>query len=348
MGKHHEFSPSKLHRLFACPGSYKLSQGIVDEDSEAAAEGRLLHERVVSGDLAGLTDEQAELVALCRNELEKTTGHLLQEWTGTVVDSGFSVLTEGTADAVCLQDDRAVLYDWKFGRGEVDPAHLNLQLAAYALMVHQAFGVEEVLAVLVQPRLGVRAEHTFRDFDSIMETIREVVKRCQSDTMELAAGSHCRYCQAAPSCPVVNRTALAVIGERTSEITDPTKMAAALELAEKAGAAAKALEDYRKRVQHNALKLMETVEIPGWRAKEGANRRSMENLESAFGRVQTIGISGPEFVRCCTISIPDLEKLAEEKAAAAGRTKKEGKGELLELLADLIEKKPGAKTVVPA
>jgi hypothetical protein len=351
MDKHHPFSPSKLHRLSACPGSFKLSQGIQEEDSPAAEEGRLLHERVVSGDLVnGLNDEQFDLVSACRGEVSKAVADGFQihsEHHMSVIDEGFSILTEGTADVVAVKEGKAILYDWKFGRGEVAEAAGNIQLAAYALGIHQEFGVDEVTAVIFQPRLGVRTEHTFTDFPSILDWIRGIVDCCQADGLELRAGNHCRYCQAAPNCPAVNHQALTCLEEHASQITDPTQMAKILEKAEIAKVLAKRLEEWAKSVQFNALKFAETTMIPGWKVKEGASKRTLDDLDAAYGRVMAsgIGISAGEFRGCCSLSLPDLEKLAEAKAVAAGKTKKEGKGELLELLADLIEKKAGAKSL---
>lgn len=338
---HHPFSPSKLHRLQACPGSHKLSAGIPEQESEFAAEGTMLHARVVSGDLTGLDNEQAEAVESCRKELAGFS--VLHERHLTVCDD-LEILTEGTADAIAIDGARAYLWDWKFGRGEVEEAAGNIQLAAYALGVAQEFGVSEVVAILKQPRLNARSEYTFRDFDGILMAIREIRLECESDGLHLCAGPHCRYCPAAGTCPEIKREAGQLVEVHSSQITDPTEMALQLSRAKAAKAMAKAVEEWARSVEYHALRLGQP--IPGWEAKDGARRRNLCDLNQAFARCQTLGISAEEFVGCCTASLPALESLAENRAKEAGRSKKEGKQELLALLSDLIECKASEPKMV--
>jgi hypothetical protein len=339
MPDHHPYSPSKLHRLAACPGSFKLSQGIPEEESEAAAEGTMLHARVASGDLTGLTDEQIEAVNACRAEIASFPG--FHEVKLPVFDD-LETLTEGTMDYLSLDGDTAYLWDWKFGRGEVAQAAGNYQLAAYALAVHQEYGVSSVRAAIVQPRLRERSDYTFREFPEILRAIRQIRIDCEADGLRLCSGTHCRYCPAAP-CLEVNRSLHAVTRLHPSQISNPTQMATMLELAKAIKSQIKAAGEFCDSVTFHALKI---PGIPGWRIKDGNKQRALTGLSMAFARCQELNISADEFVGCCEASLPDLEKLAEEKSKAAGGTKKAGKESLLAALADLIEVKPGQPKLV--
>ena len=68
---HHDFGPSSLDRMSLCPGSYFMQQGMPREESENADEGTMLHDRVATGDLSGLTAEQEEMVRTCLDRLEE-------------------------------------------------------------------------------------------------------------------------------------------------------------------------------------------------------------------------------------------------------------------------------------
>ncbi len=350
---HHPFSPSRLPRLYHCPGSFKLAppHGTGPRvSSPEADEGTMLHERVASGDLAGLTEEQSTAVQTCLDFLETNPRKWKHEMTLSVTDeSTFSEITYGYVDAVGLRETRdppdrpAIVADWKFGRTEVPEPADNLQLAAYALAVHQEYGCPEVRAVILQPRTGFMAEHVYRDFAGILATIKTVIRECQGPDMRLCPGEWCRYCPAASACPALNRQAVAMIDKHSSEVTDPETMAAYLTTAAQAKLAARTMVEWADSVLYHALAMARQQPIPGWEIKPGRKVRELTDLNEAFARLKSRGFTEQEFVTACKASVPTLEATYCAKLAT---TAKDAKASFAAALGDLIDVKTGNPTMV--
>ncbi len=148
-------SASGLERLCLCPGSWQAEASCPEEaESADAAAGSRLHLHMEKGTLPEDAAE-AEAVAWCR----RMEGELAAELLGDEAserrearlwarDRAFS----GQPDAVFVAGDRALIVDYKFGRGEVASAPGNLQLAALAVLAGQALPqVSEVFAAILQP-----------------------------------------------------------------------------------------------------------------------------------------------------------------------------------------------------
>lgn len=354
MTTHHEFSPSALPRLYACPGSHKLSLSAEPTPpGPDAAEGTMLHKAVydrVTYD--GLDGEQREAVDFARQYLE------LEPWADThhelhvAVMDGMDLLTAGTADVVQVDRSggRGRVVDWKFGRIEVEDAADNLQLAAYSLGAAQRWGLRAVGAVVVQPRLRkVGAPHGFTAWDAILATIRKVIQDCHRPGLVLCSGPHCRYCPAARDCPELVREATAMIEGHSSEVADPAGMVPFLDAADRAAILAKRLAEFVDRVRHNAVKLAtERGDIPGWVVTEGRARRSIPDLSKAFATLAAApaNVTADEFVSACKASVPDLEDLVAAKLAEKhGVSVAAGRRQFAAIMAALIETTRGEKTI---
>lgn len=163
MTKHAQYSPSKLKQIMACPGCVQLEAiaqkkgRIVEQQSEAAAHGTMLHERMESiikdSGYGQITVHPTfEVFEACTSDLEIGDKLLLKnaleyfyncmegcseedvvywalEEQVSMKDFDFPQVY-GTPDALVLFKDRLLIFDWKFGRTPVN-AKDNPQLQAY-------------------------------------------------------------------------------------------------------------------------------------------------------------------------------------------------------------------------
>ena len=167
-------SASAMSRIFNCPASFRLNAAEMPETSEVAQEGTMLHrymellfkkpEAVTDEEknellslIEDITPEQEAALGFCSNEIDRLRKDcpcdmVLKTEERLWAKSG---LFSGRADAIILevQEERATVVDYKFGRGEVEPAERNYQLAAMAVLVADNFDfVKSVRAMIIQPR----------------------------------------------------------------------------------------------------------------------------------------------------------------------------------------------------
>lgn len=209
--QHHEFSPSRLARLELCPGSYNAERGLPESTSEFAEEGKMLHgvvERLICGRLVlndntvtDLTLEQQTLAIKCKEFVDEIS--LLNAEKETMVFAAElhldNDITAGTADVVIVYNDNtAVIVDWKFGRGEVEEAINNIQLATYALLLKCKYTELTAITVYVyQPRLNSKTSYTYTDFDGIALYVNDVIAKCKvAGATRMVGGKQCLYCKA--------------------------------------------------------------------------------------------------------------------------------------------------------
>lgn len=155
-------SPSKIGNWALCPRFDYDENG----DRTAAEEGTMLHDRVQTGILDGLEQEQKDWVESCRMYLEGLNekpiegGHEVA--FDVTLDSGLSI--RGRMDWVSGDEalTKATVLDWKFGRNEVDEAEDNLQGISYAVALFHWFpSIDTVSVGFVYPRLQSDSRFTF-------------------------------------------------------------------------------------------------------------------------------------------------------------------------------------------
>ena len=235
---HTKLSASGMERWQSCPGSIAVCDGLVDEESEFAAEGTAAH-------------ALAEHCLLTNKEAWQCIG---QTFEGFVVDDGMAIHVQGYVDRcrAVLQEYSQAGYnvrwevevrvdnpevhpdfggtsdfnvyaraqgrglleirDLKYGAGIAKDAFMNPQLLYYAYgMCLKYPDVEAVKMVIDQPRAfhpdGPLREWTVsRAFLETwaQETLLPAMARTEWDDT-LVAGEHCRFCPAArtAACPLL-------------------------------------------------------------------------------------------------------------------------------------------------
>ncbi len=338
-------SASGLERLCLCPGSWQAEASCPEEaESADAAAGTRLHACMEHGSLPEDAAE-AEAVAWCR----RMEGELAAELLGDEVsdrrearlwarDRAFS----GQPDAVYLADDRALIVDYKFGRGEVASAPGNLQLAALAVLAGQAHPqVEEVFAAILQPFVSRDRPQVVRysreDLQAAEAYLARAIEAAEAPGAVLRPGARqCRYCRAQAVCPAALREALSCEAVVRWEALPPEARA---ELWRRAQLARRVADAVERRVKAD---LKAGSELPGLELAPGRTCFAVTDAQAAYVVLaEQLGISAEEFAACCKVGITPLDRLVhvKRKAADAGARVKDSAAWLREALSGCAEVK---------
>lgn len=224
MVAHSEYSPSRLSRILACPGSVQACRDHHSKQtSKYAEEGTLLHLAMakaaegapIAPDMLHpimLDKEQCEALHSCKKYLEEIT--VFSTFTtgleSAVTLEGFSLPDiYGTCDVIVRQTDPKAIHiiDWKFGKGIPVFAEENDQLIAYALgaIEHPRFlnMYEEIWIHIAQPRLN-----SFSRYLLSRERLAEWVEKAQKAVLIsktknppiIPGGKQCRWCDVKSIC----------------------------------------------------------------------------------------------------------------------------------------------------
>lgn len=293
-----------------------------------------MHEAMERDDFSALNEEQAFLCGLCRDfrdgELAKLTDPAVYRELRLSIAGG---LTSGTADFVAVAGTHALLMDWKFGRGSVEPASTNAQGCAYSLGVFERFPQVETLDLhFVQPRTETISSHTYtrRDCTLMLIRIQTIIRRANARNKEEHPGLQCQYCRKQATCaslrnlalPIASRYAELEIPEElhASNISDPRLMARCLDCA-------KVLKEWCDAVNYHAVDMAANgVEIPGYKLGTRAGRRTIPDALAAYALLSG-RISLEDFLSCC--GSVSLDKLSDTLSASAPRGEKQKTKEAL-------------------
>lgn len=186
-GFHSKYSPSKLARIIACPGSVALNADVEEKESSYAAEGTMLHKvtekSIPTGELSqaliakyNLTQEHIDAVkdvldfiATLKMSHDETPWEAIELEVsmapyGKLYSCAGLEHVAGTLDYLLAFPQERIMYiiDWKFGQGiEVFPD--TPQLKAYAMGALADFKgndwymnsllYEKIVMVIGQPRI---------------------------------------------------------------------------------------------------------------------------------------------------------------------------------------------------
>lgn len=227
--KHLKYGGSTAARTLACAGWIKASKDIPKSPpGDAAITGSMHHEVMERCQRDGVEPKQCLGLVYKEKETTRefteddlTLSEIAYQATNTVLEEldideleiePFVQLIEdeagGYVDLLGLSEDRHTLMilDYKFGRGKVDVEE-SAQHALYAVSSRADKKtkdlweqVKDIVFVIIQPQLkgGVFTWHT--DLKWLKDFKNNFVIAMGSD--ELHSGSHCKWCPAAPYCPV--------------------------------------------------------------------------------------------------------------------------------------------------
>lgn len=345
-------SASGMQRLCLCPGSWNAERKCpVEEESEDAAMGTMLHECMECGSMPE-DPEQAEAVTWCR-EMEKV---LCEKFLG-MGDNWLDVQTvrevrlferdrlfSGKPDMVVVWGGKAFVIDYKFGRGLVPAAECNLQLSALAVLVMDRYRVDEVFVCILQPyasrKVPAVCRYTRESVERARVFFRACIEKAQDEEAALRPSEKaCRYCRAQSSCPAVKMALVNVTaGDLVAawEAWPLEKRREAYDLAKLAKRWAASVESKVK------ADLRAEVEIPGLVLAPGRKAFTVTKPADAFRILNELypeWVTAEAFTACCKVGITDLDKLVHgaRKAEDEGSKVSESKDWLRKTLAGCSE-----------
>ena len=231
--KHALLSASSASRWLVCTAAPRFEEGLPENTSEYAEEGRLAHaigELKITKKCTPMSSRTytTRLNKLKKNplytpEMDKTTDLYLEHITEQVMgyDSAPTVAVEvkvefsdyvpegfGTCDCCIIGGDLLSIVDYKHGKGVPVSAVGNPQMRLYALGALKRYApvfgdtIKRVRMTIDQPRLDsyTTDEITVEELRSWGESIKPIAQKAFSGLGEFVPGDHCRFCRGKAQC----------------------------------------------------------------------------------------------------------------------------------------------------
>ena len=312
MTQHAKYSPSKLARIIACPGSVKLSESMPEESSSYADEGTMLHNVMADtlnelkqrGTIFFLKDifnrvaEKYELTReqtiVCDDALDYFTDvyntlpspELFIEEAVTLEPFGIKDCY-GTADVIIVAGYVVHVIDWKFGQGHYVEVRDNSQFMAYGLgalgSLENISKFSEVHLHVVQPRLDNYNSITYNPRQLLLwarTTLFEALHLAEECTTFGPSEETCLWCPAKEMCKArynmvkqITEKAYSMYSNQNS-VSDDDKAW----LLDNVGFLDKYVKDLRQEVLNRILL---GGEFPGYRVVNGKSSRVWLNEAEA-------------------------------------------------------------------
>lgn len=238
---HARLSASAAHRWMVCPGSVRLSDGIPNKETAAAAEGTYAHA------LAAMmlrdnyvpefpNDEMQAGVDMYVDHIAKTYRKGDEDFVEVDLTDALQKIDPdagGTADYVRwrAKEKHLIVTDFKYGAGHLVQPEGNPQLKMYALGALLKLGkpAEKVTVKIVQPRIehedGHIREWTFpaSELLDFAADVAEAAARTRDANAPLVPGiSQCQWCPAKRICPALEEKHHALVAADFSDLAKCT------------------------------------------------------------------------------------------------------------------------------
>ena len=352
---HALLSASSAHRWLNCPPSAVAAEKYPNQDTDYTREGTLAHEvaekvawaRVnnynVALNIDGVTEEMKDCAKgyadYIQEQIKGADAIVLLEQRvdfSPWVPDGF-----GTCDCIIIQGDLLTIIDYKYGQGVAVSAEGNPQMKLYALGALNDYGiaydVNRVEMHIYQPRINNVSSCSLM-VEDLLEWAETVVKPTAAKAAKgkgsYAAGEWCKFCPHAGRCRQLTKTCTEYVETHSLRVAVPV-------LAPHEVAEVLAMEPlvtlWLKRVKQQALDtLLEGGDVPGYKVVEGklGNRKWKDEL-AVLHALELEGYAETDITETKLLSPAAMDKAI-------------GKAKVAELLDELIDRAPGAPTVVPA
>lgn len=345
-------SASASHRWLTCTPSARLAEQYPSQDTVFTREGTLAHEiaelyasggsyDLAAGKIEGVTPEMVRcaedyrdyILGLCTDE----TSVLLEQRVdfSSCVPQGF-----GTADCILMTGSVMDVIDYKYGSGVAVSAEKNPQMMLYGIGALNAFGfvydIETVRLHIFQPRMGNISvyELPVSELEEFAEYVSGRAALAIKGEGELVAGEHCKFCPHAGHCAKLAVACLSACSRAGEMAPDYTTLSSA-EVAEMLRMEP-IITGWLKKLKEGALvDLQNGVVIPGFKVVEGklGNRKWSDELAVAAA-LDAAGVAREDYTETSLLSPAAMDKALGKKRAQ-------------ELLADYIDRAPGAPTLAP-
>ena len=342
-----KMSGSAMATYAACQGKYQLERTCPKSESgPAAITGNRIH-KYLAGESIQLTDEEQHIADRCQAEYAEIIETLnLGTPTGMTVEQRFwyDGIWSGQIDLIVHWDDTVLIIDWKTGRtGTGNTAAENLQLRSYSVLVKKNFpNIKEIYCAIVQPMASkpTIAHYDLVDLVAAEYQISEIIENSRKpDAPRTPSPDACKYCRAKAICPEVGGVANSlVVAPSAVPALSNEAIGDFLEKADVVEAFIDALREEAKK------RLQEGQEIANRKLQAGRTSRSIEAVEDLVPLLKDV-LDTEEILKCCKVSVPQLEKAF---ASNAKLKPKEAKAALEERLESILVSKTGAPMMVRA
>lgn len=342
-------SASGLHRVAACPASWRMEQQCPDTESLAAESGTRIHQYLCDQSIL-LTDEEMETARGCQIILKSVADRWCGEAASWEVYSKetrrflrrlLAPVFSGQEDVTLVtDDDRYLIADYKTGRIEPDPVESNMQLRGLAVLLAEELkqegrSYESISAVIIQPWVTWSpcvVTYSPEDIREARTQVRAAVGRAMDENAQCVPSvSGCRYCKARGTCrALADQTEQLQVFDlpMTWSAKSPEQKRHLWRLAQMAKDAAADIERLVK------ADLRQGGVIPGLELKKGNTRRNLPDVLKAWEQLKG-DLSAEQFIACCKVSITGLESryhLARCNREGNDKLKKKDSKELFEAL----------------
>jgi hypothetical protein len=342
-----------IDRLYACPGSHKMCEDVVEfrdpKLDQWAQFGERVHLWLQFGNFIELSPEELEIAEQCQNQLievlqrigfgSTSQREVIQERRFWLTDANGKKRMSGQVDYAEVLAEIGLVVDFKSGRGQYEDAPNNLQLRANGVLlwIHHKRKIEPVHVGLIQPLAGkpTIATYSARDLELAEKQLWQILDAADAPDAPLVAGAHCKYCPAKIKCPEAKRVVGIAAGIDPKQLpASGEELASMLEICIAAEPIIKAIKAHVKQ----AIKLDPNC-VPGWQLGKPSSVRSLDDVVAVWEKLHSANLLDQEtFLReCVSIGIGDLEKAI---AAHLGMKPKQAKDTINSHLAPFIVSKP--------
>lgn len=333
-------SASRMTRIYNCPASLRLNEMETPESSAAADEGTKLHkccELLLTHPHKQSSEERTKGNSEYFNLSEEQRGFVDFAVTETVkrrdaCELDFDLRTEmrlwaksglfsGQGDVVILEQQlgRATIIDFKFGRGEVERAERNYQLAAMAVLVADNFDfIKSVRAMIIQPRALDKSrritecDYSKADIDAARDAINAACKEAiEAENPAQKCGYWCKYCPSSYRCKAAQE---AISAQYKLAVATPNLTIGAhnaRQMFERAQLVKKYCDDVLAAVKNYIVSNPDAQ--CGLVLAPGVKRAKLGDAAKVYDAVENLGITPEEFVNVCDVSISKLQALYHDK-----------------------------------
>jgi len=349
-----------MERLTNCPASFDMERHAPPEvENDDAASGTRIHAvlaLLASADT--LSAAEAETCDMCAEQSILVTA----DWANTdgmvtpdkvlreqrlgmtalgrvldvTTDSKADFIFTGQADLIVIKDGRALVIDYKTGRGDAAVALENAQLAALAALVAGRYNVQSVRVAIVQPWAG---KPTVSDYNANgLELARSWLlsalhESAHSTPEDARAGEWCKWCKAKSACSAYKDAALKAV-----EVIDPMSIAGMDDETQRKAMFARSMEMPAERLAATMrglgmvkrfiaaidgaarMRAESDLEFQRFYAlKEKNGRRSISNVQTVAGRAFAHGVTVEDFTALCSIAMGATKDLLKKATGAKGK-----------------------------
>ncbi len=352
-------SASGMQRLHECPASFDLERfAPPEEERDDAASGTRIHAVLaLEADAGTLSMSELETCDMCNDASMK----VIEEWNGApgmvtpdqtfyerrlgltafgkVLDvtpeSTADFMFTGQADLILVKSKRALVIDYKTGRGDTPEATDNAQLAALAVLVWLRFGVDEIRVAIVQPWAGkpTVADYSINALVLAKDWLHATLDAAaNSRPDDVRAGEWCKWCKAKATCPALRTMAL-----KTVEVLDSATVPQGE--AQRSALFARAMELPPERLlgAYRGLSMVKMMvaaiegafrqrvtdgEMPGWTVETKPGNREVTDAQKAFTALTPLGVTDGDMLDAASVSITALEEAVRKRSGIKSQTPK--------------------------